>query len=115
MTQAAGKVNDKEQFPGCYDGTMTVAYWRGACSSGRVSQRRMDDLPRPAAGGRTVAAGLPRPACGERSAEAQRGRVRGTLHAARSLQEPLTPPLSPQARGEGDRQPGARQPYVIAS
>jgi hypothetical protein len=24
MTQAAGKVNDKEQFPGPYDGTMTV-------------------------------------------------------------------------------------------
>jgi len=42
----------------------------------------------------------PRPACGERSKPEASGE--GTIRESRRLREPLTPTLSPQARGEGE-------------
>src|SRR5580704_13464611 len=35
----------------------------------------------------------------------KRGRVRGTLHESSSPKKPLTPPLTPQERSEGDQPP----------
>src|SRR5229473_3666929 len=61
----------------------------------------------PGFAGRVFSVCLPRPACGERSPRscAAGEGVPASPHLHNSRQEPLTPTLSPQERGEGEEEP----------